>query len=116
MNILILGGAGFLGNSLVRACLAQGGNHVVVVDSLDPSLRSEKANLADTLEFIEFVEGDIRDVPLLRDLVKQQDLVFNCAAQTSHTQSISNACHHLGEDDLSARGRVIGQGAIVCRR
>ena len=90
MNILILGGAGFLGNSLVRACLAQGGNHVVVVDSLDPSLRSDKANLADTLKSIQFIEGDIRDVPLLRDLVKNQDLVFNCAAQTSHTQSIAD--------------------------
>jgi len=90
VNILILGGAGFLGNSLVRACLAQGGNHVVVVDSLDPSLRSDKANLADTLKSIQFIEGDIRDVPLLRDLVKNQDLVFNCAAQTSHTQSIAD--------------------------
>lgn len=89
MNILILGGAGFLGNGLVRACLAQGGNHVVVVDSLEPSLRSDKANLGETLDSIEFVQGDIRDMPLLKDLVKGQDLVFNCAAQTSHTQSIA---------------------------
>jgi UDP-glucose 4-epimerase len=61
-----------------------------VVDSLAPSLRSEKANLADVLDSIDFVEGDIRDVPLLRNVVKGQDLVFNCAAQTSHTQSISD--------------------------
>jgi UDP-glucose 4-epimerase len=118
VNILILGGAGFLGNSLVRACLAQGGNHVVVVDSLDPSLRSEKANLADTLESIEFIEGDIRNLPLLRDLVKHQDLVFNCAAQTSHTQSISDPVFDaeincIGNLNVLEAVRAISPDAVV---
>jgi len=90
VNILILGGAGFLGNGLVRRCLSEEGNRVVVLDSLDPALRSEKSNLAETLGAIEFVEGDIRDVPLLRELVKDQDLIFNCAAQTSHSRSIAD--------------------------
>lgn len=90
MRILVLGGAGFLGNSLVRACLRRGGNQVVVLDSLDPRLRSDKENLADVWGTIEFIQGDIRDLPLLRDLAKGQDLVFNCAAQTSHTLSLSD--------------------------
>ena len=79
-----------MGNGLVRACLSKGENDVVVMDSLDPSLRSDKSDLNDVLDRIELVEGDIRDVPLLRDLIKDQDLVFNCAAQTSHTQSLAD--------------------------
>lgn len=79
-----------MGNGLVRACLSQDGNQVVVMDSLDPSLRSDKGNLNEVMEQIEFVEGDIQDVPLLRDLVKGQDIVYNCAAQTSHTKSLAD--------------------------
>ena len=90
MNILILGGAGFLGSNLVRRCLRAGENRVSVVDSLDPRLGSSKDNLLDVSECIEFTQGDVRDAQLLRDLVKNQDVVFNCAAQTSHTLSLSD--------------------------
>jgi UDP-glucose 4-epimerase len=83
-----LGGAGFLGNSLVRACLRSGENQVSVLDSLEPALHSDKANLEPILKEIDFINGDIRDASLLRKSVRGQNLVFNCAAQTSHTMSL----------------------------
>ncbi len=90
MNILILGGAGFLGNNLVRKCLEKGKNNIVVVDSLEPRLKSNLDNLREVLPKITFIKGDIRDRKLMDKAVKNQDVVFNCAGQTSHPLSLED--------------------------
>jgi len=90
MNILILGGAGFFGSNLVRRCLRDPGNNVVVVDSLEPKLKSSFDGLKDICNSIEFIKGDIRDASLMEKIVKGQDVIFNCAAQTSHPMSLTS--------------------------
>jgi UDP-glucose 4-epimerase len=88
LNILIIGGAGFLGANLVRRCLAETGTNITVLDALEPHLHATTENLHDVWTKIRFVRGDIRDETLLADIVQGQDIVFNCAAQTSHPLSI----------------------------
>jgi UDP-glucose 4-epimerase len=88
MKILIIGGAGFLGVNLVRFCLRQPSAEITVLDSLEPMLRADTAHLASVLNSIRFVRGSLLDEPLLAELVAGQQLVFNCAAQTSHPLSI----------------------------
>ena len=88
MNILIIGGAGFVGVNLVRRCLAGTGTRVSVLDSLDPLFLSTKDSLKDILDQIEFIQGDLRDERILADLVRDRDVIFNCAAQTSHSLSL----------------------------
>ncbi|MFZ2950684.1 MAG: NAD-dependent epimerase/dehydratase family protein [Desulfuromonadaceae bacterium] len=88
MNVLIVGGAGFLGVNLVRRCLSEPGVKVTVMDSLDPHLHSTTRNLQGIWSQIRFVRGDMRDETLLADIVQGQDIIFNCAAQTSHPLSI----------------------------
>jgi UDP-glucose 4-epimerase len=88
MNILIIGGAGFLGANLVRRCLAEPDVQVTVMDSLDPHLHATTRNLQEVWPQIRFVRGDMRDETLLADIVQGQDIIFNCAAQTSHPLSI----------------------------
>ena len=90
MNVLVLGGAGFLGSNLVRRCLRDTTNSVVVVDSLEPRLKSSTDSLADVWGSIRFVQGDIRDDNLLNEVVDGQDVIFNCAAQTSHPISLQD--------------------------
>lgn len=90
MNILILGGAGFLGCNLVRRCLGDSNNNVTVVDSLDPIFKSSFENLQGTANAIEFIQGDMRDMALMEKVVQGKDVIFNCAAQTSHTLSIKD--------------------------
>jgi len=90
MNILILGGAGFLGNNLVRRCLQEPGNNIVVVDSLEPRLKSTIDNLKEVWDSIEFIQGDIRDAALMKKIVQGKDVIFNCAAQTSHPLSLTD--------------------------
>ncbi len=90
MKILILGGAGFLGNNLVRKCLKDSKNKITVVDSLEPRLKSSQEFLNEVIGEIEFVQGDIRDAALMEKVVKGKDVIFNCAAQTSHPLSLED--------------------------
>src|SRR5436853_60846 len=88
MNILVVGGAGFLGANLVRRCLRDPANRVTVLDSLEPHLRASTAPLRAVWSRIQFVRGSLSDEPLLAQVVQGQDVIFNCAAQTSHPLSI----------------------------
>ncbi|MAF13914.1 MAG: hypothetical protein CMI53_03405 [Parcubacteria group bacterium] len=89
-KVLILGAAGFLGSNLVRRVLQEENIAVTAVDSLDPKLLSTKDTLADVMDKITFIEGDILDRKLLQEVVTGQDIIFNCAAQTSHTLSFKD--------------------------
>lgn len=88
MKILIIGGAGFVGANLVRFCLRQAGAEITVLDSLEPKLRADMAGLSSVINAIRFVPGSMLDEPLLAELVAGQEIVFNCAAQSSHPLSI----------------------------
>ena len=93
MNILVIGGAGFLGANLVRYCLGQRGNRVTVLDSLDPMLRASTANLREVWDQIRFVRGDMADEALIASVVQGQEVIFNCAGQTSHPLSLQDPVH-----------------------
>lgn len=93
MKILVIGGAGFLGANLVRRCLLDPNNQVTVLDSLDPKLRSTVASLRRVWERIRFVRGNMGDEPLIAELVQGQDVIFNCAGQTSHPLSLQDPIH-----------------------
>jgi len=118
MKILIIGGAGFLGANLVRRCLAESANKIVVMDSLDPHLHATTKNLKEIWEQIRFVRGDLRDETLLAEVVQGQDVIFNCAAQTSHPLSIQ---YPLLDADINCIGnlklleaiRLLNKDAVV---
>ena len=87
-SVLILGGAGFLGANLVRRCLKEPNTKVTVVDLLHPNFGSTQASLNAVAHKIEFIQGDIRDKALLKKVLPGKDIIFNCAAQTSHPHSL----------------------------
>jgi UDP-glucose 4-epimerase len=118
MNILVIGGAGFLGANLVRRCLAEPGNSVTVLDTLDPMLRATTSNLRSVWDKIRFVRGDMGDEPLIADIVQGKDVIFNCAAQTSHPLSLQNPIHDaqincVGNLRLLEAVRLINPKAVV---
>lgn len=78
-NVLVTGGAGFIGSNLVEA-LVEDNHEVVVLD--DFSMGTEK-NLAGVAKEIRIVKGDIRDKALLLKLTKNMDFIFNQAAASS---------------------------------
>ena len=78
-DILVTGGAGTIGSTVVDQLLDAGACRVQVLDNL---VRGRRANLADALASgrVELVEGDIRDRTLVHDLTRDKQLVFHQAA------------------------------------
>jgi len=103
MNILIIGGAGFLGVNLIYRCLDEPGAEITVMDSLDPHLYATTNNLRSVWNKIRFVRGDMRDEHLLAEIVQGKDVIFNCAAQTSHPLSIQ---YPLLDADINCIGNL----------
>ncbi len=80
-RILVTGGAGFIGSSLVRQLLKEDVAEVVVYDNF---VRGRQSNIQDALqdERCRIFEhgGDIRDTDVLDEAVKGMDYVFHLAA------------------------------------
>jgi UDP-glucose 4-epimerase len=84
-QVLVTGGAGFIGSALVRGLLARGASRVAVVDNL---LTGHASNLDEVRGKIDFHQIDIRDYPKVRDAMKDIDTVFHEAAIPSVPRSI----------------------------
>ena len=78
-RVLVTGGAGTIGSTLVDQCLDAGAARVVVLDNL---VRGRVANLDQAFSSgkVELVEGDIRDRDVVHDVSRGQDVVFHQAA------------------------------------
>jgi UDP-glucose 4-epimerase len=118
VNVLVIGGAGFVGANLVRRCLSDPKNRVTVLDALDPKLRATTATLQGVWDKIRFVRGSMADEPLIADLVQGQDVIYNCAAQTSHPLSLQDPVHDaeincIGNLKLLEAVRLLNRDAIL---
>jgi UDP-glucose 4-epimerase len=77
-NVLITGGAGFIGSHLAEALLARGAR-VTVVDDLSTGRLENIAPLRDRPEFC-FVRESVRDATTMATLVERCDAVYHLAA------------------------------------
>lgn len=78
MNVLITGGAGYIGSHLADRLLAEG-HTVIVLDNLSTGRRDNIAHNLTHPRF-EWVEGDVCDGSLAASLVARCDIVFHLAA------------------------------------
>lgn len=102
MNVLITGGAGFIGSNLAHA-LAARGDRVTVLDAMLPLYGGNEFNLEGIRDQIEFIKGDIRDKELVDKLVSGKDLIFNFAAQVSYIDSKDQPFLDL---DINGKGHL----------
>jgi dTDP-glucose 4,6-dehydratase len=86
--VLVTGGAGFISSTLIRYLLEHTAHEVVSLDALTYAGNLE--NLADVLahERLSFVQGDIRDAGLVREVVGGVDAIVNAAAESHVEKSI----------------------------
>jgi UDP-glucose 4-epimerase len=78
-HVLVTGGAGTIGSTIVDQLLDEGVAHIDVIDNFT---RGRHANLTPALASgrVALVEGDIRDRELVHELMRGKDLVFHEAA------------------------------------
>ncbi len=92
MNLLVTGGAGFIGSNFVRYILNKYPEWKIVnLDKLTYAGNLE--NLRDIEDNVNysFVKGDICDKRIVEDLVKDVDVVINFAAETHVDRSVIDA-------------------------
>ena len=95
VKFVVTGGAGFIGNNIVRQLLKQ--NHTpIVIDSL---YRGNIENIS-SLD-VEFHKVDIRDFNQLRDILKNSDGVFHEAALTDVQESFTKQQEYI---DVNVKG------------
>lgn len=78
-DVLVTGGAGTIGSTIVDQALEAGARHIDVLDNL---VRGRRDNLRDALASgrVTLVEGDIRNRNLVHDMTLGKDVVFHQAA------------------------------------
>ena len=105
MNILVTGGAGFIGSHFVDYLLSNRPSwNITVLDNLTYS--GELSNLSESLEHITFIRGDICDPITVADAIAQKDIVFNFAAESHVDKSIESS-------DLFIKTNIVGVNNLL---
>lgn len=83
--VVVTGGAGFIGSTLVRTLLDAGAPRVTVIDNLSSGKRE---NLAEVADRVDLHEADIRDAAALPALLPEGATIYHLAAIPSVPRSI----------------------------
>ena len=97
-NVLVTGGAGFIGSNLV-SYLISNGNSVTVLDNFISGYRS---NLH-PFPSVRIIEGDIRDKNAVEEAMSGAEVVFHMAASVGNKRSID---YPLIDADINVMGTL----------
>jgi len=111
---LVTGGAGFIGSNIVAELVGHG-ERVRVLDDFSTGRRK---NLIPFLERIDLIEGDLRDLPTVRQAVEGVDYVLHHAALPSVQRSVddplaTHAANTTGTLHLLVAARDAGVRRVV---
>lgn len=106
-NILITGGAGFIGSRLSLELLARG-HQVVVLDNLSKQIHGEDAESSSLYQSIKgkvkFINGSVCDRPTVEQALEGIDTVVHYAAETGTGQSMYAIEHYT---DVNVAGTAL---------
>ena len=87
-NVLITGGAGFIGSNLALTLIEKGYN-ITVLDSLSEQIHGENSSLYESIkDKVNFIKGDVRRKTDWENALKDQHVVVHLAAETGTGQSM----------------------------
>ena len=98
-NVLVTGGAGFIGSHLVDA-LVDRGHRVRVLDALVPQVHGENAAPVYLNSAAEFIRADICDRDAVNAALEGIDVVFHEAAEVGVGQSMYEIERYVRANDL----------------
>lgn len=134
MNILITGGAGFIGQNLVYSLRKQG-FAIRILDNFSPQIHIRQSLPADLVDQVELIHADVRDRDALEQALAGMDGVVHLAAETGTAQSmyqishynnvnsqataqlldvLANAPHSIKKIVLASSRSIYGEGAYNC--
>lgn len=106
MNVLITGGAGFIGTHTARA-LHAAGHSVRVLDVLDPQVHGRDAEFPEPLQAIaECMRGDVREVDDCTRALESMECVFHFASRTGVGQSMYDLGDYVGDNVLGTASLI----------
>jgi dTDP-L-rhamnose 4-epimerase len=132
-NVLITGGAGFIGTHLSRFASAAG-HQVRILDNLSPQVHGEHANFTPP-PGVEFIKGDVTVRSDLEAALAGVSTIVHLAAETGTGQSmyeidryyrvnvqatallfdiLANSDHTVSNIVLASSRSVYGEGAYIC--
>jgi len=100
-TFLITGGAGFIGSNIVTYLMKYNAGKVIVLDNLSNGYKKNIEQFIGQSNF-EFIEGDITDHKLCKEIIENVDYISHQAALGSVPRSIENplATHHANTTGL----------------
>lgn len=102
-KVLITGGLGFVGSNLAHRCVELGAE-VTIYDSLASNSGGNIYNINDIRNDVKVIFSDILDSNEVTHAVYEKDILFNCAASTSHPLSMHQPFLDL---DVNSKGLLI---------
>ncbi len=101
-NIVIFGGAGFIGSNLAIELVKKSAN-VLVVDSMIDIYGGNLFNLQPIIKKVKLNFSDIRDIYTLPFLLKNVDIIYVLAGQVSHILSMDDPITDL---DINCKSQI----------
>ena len=99
-NVLITGGAGFIGSYLADELLAAG-HRVRALDNLSPQVHGPEQRRPEYLnDEVELIRGDVRDPDAVRQALAGIDAVYHFAAAVGVGQSMYQVAHYTSVNNL----------------
>jgi dTDP-L-rhamnose 4-epimerase len=107
MNILISGGAGFIGSDLALKLIEH--NHkITVLDNLSPQIHGQNHNESELFlkikDKVNFIHGDVRNSDDWKKALTNQDAIIHLAAETGTGQSMYEIEKYI---DVNTKGTAI---------
>jgi dTDP-L-rhamnose 4-epimerase len=99
MQVLVTGGAGFIGCHLSRALLAEG-YEVRVLDRFVEQVHGGASPSDPVLRSVDLVDADIRDADAVAHAIRGVDKVVHLAAEVGVGQSMYEIDRYVGVNDL----------------
>ncbi|MBI4021189.1 MAG: SDR family NAD(P)-dependent oxidoreductase [Candidatus Aenigmarchaeota archaeon] len=101
-RVLITGGLGFIGSNLAHE-LVRRGDRVTILDAMLEPMGFNLANLDGIRDRVTLITGDVRDREAVEKAVKDQDVIYACAGQVSHLDSMTDPWTDI---DINIRGNL----------
>ena len=106
-NILVTGGAGFIGSNFVRYMVEKYSDyHIINLDALTYCGNLENLKDIEDRDNYSFVKGDIRDKEIADELVRKCDYVINFAAESHVDRSIT-------DPEIFIKSNVLGTQVLL---